>query len=271
MGSPSSLRTRLFSWFFAAIVLAIVTTSLVGITTRPEPVTGVDVMARNVAARLASTWSDPQSTRAYVDEVRDVTGFDVRLVRDPRHLPPRVHRAVERGAAIVNENPEHVFIPIARNGTLAGALEMERFGSRAAPWGWTRFMVATALVLGLLSIMAGTIANMLARPLEQLAFAADRVGGGDLAFRSNLAPSTRWVAREVREVAVSFNRMADRVEAMVRGRRGAPRCHRQPRAAFAPWPRASRWKYRRLASRGRTAQPLAGDPWTKSRGETSAP
>ena len=29
----------------------------------------------------------------------------------------------------------------------------------------------------------------------------------------------RWVAREVRDVAVSFNRMAERVEAMVRGQR----------------------------------------------------
>ncbi len=38
--------------------------------------------------------------------------------------------------------------------------------------------------------------------------------------RTDVADSRRrWIAREVRDVAVSFNRMADRVEAMVRGQR----------------------------------------------------
>src|SRR5208282_2531129 len=47
-----------------------------------------------------------------------------------------------------------------------------------------------------------------------------RFGAGDLAFRTDVAGShRRWIAREVRDVAVSFNRMADRIEAMVRGQR----------------------------------------------------
>jgi signal transduction histidine kinase len=65
---------------------------------------------------------------------------------------------------------------------------------------------------------AGRVANLLSRPLERLAQAADRFGGGDLAFRADVA-RTRWVALEVHEVGVAFNRMAERVEAMVRGQR----------------------------------------------------
>jgi len=215
-----SLRSRLFVSFVGAILLAMATSALVVVTTRPEPVTGTEVVARNVAARLASSWDDPDATRAYVGEVRDVTGFDVRLVRDVHKLPARLRRFAERGGAIFPEGPLHVFVPVVRDGELAGALEMERFGPRPIAWAWWRFALALSLVLAVLSAMAGRVANQIALPLEQLAGAADRFGAGDLAFRTDVAGrGRRWIAREVREVAVSFNRMADRVEAMVRGQR----------------------------------------------------
>jgi signal transduction histidine kinase len=222
MHRPRTLRSRLFFWFIGAILLAILTTLLVGVTTRPEPITGAEVMAHNVSTRLASSWDDPLATRAYVDEVRDVTGFDVRLVREPRRLPPRVHAAARHGAFIVPDNPQHIFVPVVRGDTLLGAVEMEKFGPRPAPWGWWRFALALALVSAVLSVMAGRVANLLSLPLERLAFAADRFGGGDLAFRADLSSGPRghrWVALEVRDVAFAFNRMADRVEAMVRGQR----------------------------------------------------
>jgi two-component system OmpR family sensor kinase len=101
-----------------------------------------------------------------------------------------------------------------------GALEMERAGPRPPAWVWWRFALALLLVLLVLSMMAGRVANEIALPLERLAHAADRFGGGELTFRTDVAGSgRRWVAREVRDVAVSFNRMADSVEAMVRGQR----------------------------------------------------
>jgi two-component system, OmpR family, sensor kinase len=219
MRGPRTLRSRLFSWFFGAIALAVLTSGLVGITTRPEPVTGAEAMARNVGARLAGVWDDPEATRAYVGEVRDVTGFEVRLVREPRTLPNYVRRIAEHGGTVAPDGPQHIFVPVERSGALLGALEMERFGPRPAPRAWWRLILALALVHGVLSVMAGRIANQLARPLEQLAYAADRIGGGDLAFRTDVALARRWVAVEVRDVAVAFNRMADRVEAMVRGQR----------------------------------------------------
>jgi signal transduction histidine kinase len=220
MRRPHSLRSRLFRWFVGAILLAMVTSGLVVTTTRPEPITGAEALAHNVAFRLAEHWDNPQATQAYVDEVRDVTGFDVRLVRDPHRLPGHVRRVASRGGAIAPDGPEHIFVPILRGDELVGALEMERFGPRMLPWQWWRFAVAFALVVAVLSSMAGGVANQLARPLEHLAQAADRFGGGDLAVRTDLAGGRRrWVAQEVRDVAVSFDRMADRIEAMVRGQR----------------------------------------------------
>lgn len=219
MRRPRTLRSRLFLWFVGAILLAIFTTVLVAGTTRPEAVTGAEAMARNVATRLSSDWEDPEAARAYVAEVRDVTGFDVRLVRDPHKLPPRVHAAARHGAAIVPENPQHIFVPVVRDGQLAGALEMEKFGPRPTALQWWRFALGLVLVGGVLSVMAGRIANLLAKPLEKLAYAADRFGAGDLAFRADARRPRRWVALEVHEVAVAFNRMADRVEAIVRGQR----------------------------------------------------
>jgi signal transduction histidine kinase len=96
---------------------------------------------------------------------------------------------------------------------------MNRFGARPAAASWWRLALALFAVGAVLSVMASRIADRLARPLEQLARAADRFGGGDLAYRTDMSQASRWVAREVRDVAVRFNRMADRVEAMVRGQR----------------------------------------------------
>ncbi len=197
-----------------------VTSALVVSTTRPEPIAGAEALARNVAQRLDANWDDPEATRAYLGEVRDVTGFDVRLVRDPRRLPPHVHRVAERGGAIAPDGPQHIFIPVVRSGALEGALEMERFGPRPVAWAWWRFALALFVVVAALSAMAGGVANQLARPLERLALAADRFGAGDLGFRTDVAGGRhRWVAQEVRDVAVRFNRMAERIEAMVRGQR----------------------------------------------------
>ncbi len=216
---PGTLRGRLLLWFGFAIALAILSSVAAFYTTHPDSVTGADAMAHNVGDRLASSWDDPEATRAFVAEVRDVTGFDVKLVRDPRRLPPRVHAAARRGISIVPDNPAHIFVPVVRGSELLGALEMEKFGPRptARPlWG---FVVALTLAGLLLSALSGKVASMLSRPLERLAQAADRFGGGDLTFRADVGRARRWVAVEVRDVGVAFNRMADRVEAMVRGQR----------------------------------------------------
>jgi signal transduction histidine kinase len=196
------------------------TSSLVVFATRPEQGNVADAVARNVAAELGRIWDDEDAARGYLAEVRRVTGLDAHLVRDPRRLPPRVFRMAERGSSIVPDGFRHVFVPVMRAGAVVGALEISRSGLAWAPGAWWRFVLALLLVLGVLMTMAGIIADQLARPLERLADAADRFGGGDLKARTRAAGATgRWVAREVLEVATSFNRMADRVEAMVRSQR----------------------------------------------------
>jgi two-component system, OmpR family, sensor kinase len=220
MRGPRTLRSRLFSWFVGAILLAALASALVATRTRPDSMVGAEAAARHIGARLAASWGDPASTAVFVDEFRDVTGFDARLVRDPNRVGPHVRRLGEHGAFLVPQGPQRAAIPVVRGGEVVGALEIEGLGAHAWPWGWWRPALSLLLALGVLSGMAGAVANQLARPLERLARAADRLGAGDLAFRTDVAGGgQRWVAREVRDVAVSFNRMADRLEAMVRGQR----------------------------------------------------
>jgi signal transduction histidine kinase len=220
MRHPRTLSSRLFSWFFGAILLAIVTSALVVGTTRPDATGGVESVAHHMASHLAAAWDDPDAVRAYVDEVRDVTGLDVLLVRDARRLPAHVHRVAERGGFLAPGAADRLFIPIVRGGAVVGALEMNREGGvRPSGWSWWRLALALAAVMAVLSVMAGRVANLLARPLERLAQAADRLGGGDLSSRADVAHVPGWVPLEVRDLASSFNRMADRVETMVRGQR----------------------------------------------------
>ncbi len=216
MRHPHTLRSRLFTWFLGAILLAMLTSAVVVGTTRPEATSSLERAAQHVAARLGASWEDRDATRAYVDEVRDVTGFEVRLVRDPAQLPGRLRMVVERGGAHTF-GPDGLFVPVVRGGELVGALELS--GGGAASGSRWRIVLALCAVVAVLSVMASRVANLLARPLEQLADAADRLGGGDLAFRTDVARSRRWVALEVRDVAISFNRMGARLEALVRGQR----------------------------------------------------
>ena len=57
MHRPRTLRSRLFWWFLGTILLAILTGTLVVMGTRPEPITGAEIMAHNVGTRLAETLS----------------------------------------------------------------------------------------------------------------------------------------------------------------------------------------------------------------------
>jgi len=216
-----TLRTRLFLWFFGAIVLAFASSAAVVGCARPEAfTTGAEVLARNVSSELAARWDDPKATDDFVAEVRRVTGFEVKLVRDPARLPPNVARVAKRGGLFAPAGPEQVFVPIVRGGELLGALRMERYGGGFRPAPLWRLGLGLAAAMLVIVVAAGHVSNQLARPLERLGEAAARFGGGDLAFRTDVAEAPkRWVASEVHGVAVSFNEMAARVEATVRGQR----------------------------------------------------
>jgi signal transduction histidine kinase len=221
MSAPRPLRTRLLSWFLGAILLAFASSGLAVGCSRPEAfTTGADVLARNVATKLADVWDDPQATEAFVEDVRRVTGFEVRLVRDPSKLPPVVHRVARRGGPFAPAGPELVYVPVVRSEKLVGALEMQRYGGGFHPYPLWRLLLALGIALSVIVLVVVRVASELARPLERLGDAADRFGGGDLAFRTDLADARQgWVALEVQSVAVRFNEMAARVEATVRSQR----------------------------------------------------
>jgi signal transduction histidine kinase len=212
-----SLRTRLLLWFFAAIFVAFGSSALVVGCSRPEAfTTGTEVMARTMSARVEALWDDPRAVDDYIDRIREVTGFDVKLERDLRSLPRNVRRVAQRGGAFAPDGTERILVPITRGGKLVAAVKMDRYGGglRRRPL-WI-LPVAAASALLLLTLIAFRVANMLARPLEELARASDRLGAGDLAVRAQMS---KRAAGEVQKVASAFNQMAERVEATVRGQR----------------------------------------------------
>lgn len=214
-----TLRTRLFIWFLGAILLATLSSALVVGFARPDITTGGEVVAKTVGNHLGEVWEDLHATEAYVQEVREVTGFNVKLFRDVHHLPPNVRAVAHRGGVIAGGPDNKAFVPILRGDKLVGALQMERF-SRPRLTEWWRLAAGIVAALVVLAFAAGRVSNLLAQPLEKLGTAVDRFGAGDFTFRTDLAEAPkRWIAKEVHDVALAFNKMADRVEGMVRGQR----------------------------------------------------
>jgi signal transduction histidine kinase len=218
MAAPR-LKTRLFIWFLAAIVLAAVSSSLSVVLTRPDgdaQGTPRQVVARTMSGRLSRMWDDRAACEAYVAEMREVTGFDFRLLRDPDAFPRSVQRAGRRANGVLTFDPdEGAFIPIAKDGALVGAVQFDASGAHRP---WWRLVAALGVGGIVLAIAAQRVSKDLARPLEVVAEAADRFGRGDLGARAKIDPA-RGGSAEVQQVAHAFDTMANRVEVTVRDQR----------------------------------------------------
>ena len=77
------LQARLLIWFLGAIVLAIGASILTTVLTASEGEPPTRVVSRHVQRRLARIWDDPVATDRYVAELRETTGLDMRVRRDP--------------------------------------------------------------------------------------------------------------------------------------------------------------------------------------------
>ncbi len=209
------LRTRILLWFLGAIVLAAAASSVTVALTRP-PLSGASgqAMARTMASRLARMWDEPESCEAYVGEMREITGVDFKLRRDPENIPRRVVRAAKRGGPLALEGPQGSFIPVVRQGEVVGAVQFE---AGVLHRGWWRFIAALGAALVVIGFGANRVAGQLARPLERVESAAKRFGSGDLTARVNVPKE--GAGDEVRNVAIAFDGMADRVERIVRDQR----------------------------------------------------
>ena len=166
------------------------------------------VVSRHVQNRVAKTWDDPAATDAYVHQLREDTGLDIRVRRDPHMFPPG---RVRSGGWVFEDGV--AYVPIVKKGVLVGALEL-RTGA-PAPQAW-RVIVALLAALLVLGAVARRVSKHLARPLEHLAATAERFGSGDLDARTGIEKlPRRWVAEEVRDVGVAFDTMADRIARVV--------------------------------------------------------
>ena len=208
------LQIRLLLWFLAAIVLAIGASIVTTILTSEEPDdTPTRVVSRHVQRRVARTWDDEKATEAYVAELRETTGLDIRVRRDPSIFGrnrPRGNQGMvfEDGVA---------YVPVMKDGRIVGALALKTGTQAPKLWRVGLALLAALVVLGL---VARRVSMRLARPLEHVAVVAERFGAGDLAARTGIekAPS-RWVAEEVKEVGRAFDGMADRIERVVKDQR----------------------------------------------------
>jgi signal transduction histidine kinase len=107
-------------------------------------------------------------------------------------------------------------VPVGDTSERAGAVVFARSADGlddriTAMWGWLSLTGLLALVLG--AGLAVGLARWVSRPLGTLGHAAARLGEGALDVR---APADRGPL-EVRELADTFNWMADRTETLVRG------------------------------------------------------
>jgi len=203
------LQARLLLWFLGAIILAIAASILTTVLTASDNETPTRVVSRHVQRKLARVWDDPVATEQYVADLRETTGLDMRVRRDPALFTGRQARG---GSGMIFEDGV-AYVPVIRGGVTVGALEL-RTGSTGPP-GW-RLGIALGVAVIVLGIAAGRVSQRLARPLEHLARTAERFGSGDLSARTGIERlPRRWIAEEVRDVGVAFDGMADRIARVV--------------------------------------------------------
>lgn len=208
------LQARLLLWFLAAIVLAIAASVITTIVTSDDQGdTPTRVVSRHVQRRVAKSWDDPAATEAYVAELRETTGLDIRVRRDASVFGRQRPRP---GSGMVFEDGI-AYVPVTKDGRIVGALELRTGNPPPKLWRVALALVAALVVLGL---VARRVSMRLARPLELVAGAAERFGAGDLAARTGIQKlPNRWVADEVKEVGRAFDGMAERIERVVKDQR----------------------------------------------------
>lgn len=204
-----SLQARLLFWFLTAIVLAVGASVLMTmLTSERNEEYPTRIVSRHVQQRAARLWDDPVATEAYMDQLREATGLDVRVRRDPSIFQGRRSRP---GGIVLEDGV--AFVPVMKRGVVVGAIELRT--SVQPPQAW-RIVVALFAALVVLGAVARRVSMRLARPLEHVAATAEKFGAGDLTARTGVDKlSRRWVAEEVRDVGRAFDSMADRISRVV--------------------------------------------------------
>lgn len=208
-GRGAHLRRLLFGSFVAAILVAMVVSSVVMHTfgDRPPFVRDVELAKRFVAGRFDLVWDRPDARHELASALaRD---FDLGV----RVYDARGGRLDEAGAfrschwiADVDVGPA-----AAPRGRVDVCVR--RAGPRPIPVAHGVALFGVAFVL---MGLAAFVARRIAKPLEQLTRVAQALGEGKLDTRAELRHRGRG---EVGELGRAMNDMADRIERQVRGQR----------------------------------------------------
>lgn len=148
--------------------------------------------------RLVTVWDDPEARSSEIHALGDL-GLSVTLhapdgtVIESANLQECGHRALK--------------VPIVRNGETLGRMEL--CDTDSGPRGG--FAGSLALIVLALWIASAVVARRIARPLDDLATAAQRFGGGELDAR---APQYDGES-ELAKLSSAFNGMAERIEAQI--------------------------------------------------------
>jgi signal transduction histidine kinase len=207
------LQARLLLWFIGAILLAVGASMLTTWLTNDQNSNDNPsrVVSRHVQQRVAKLWDDPAACDAYIAQLRDNTGLDIRVRRDPHFFDGQRRRGPNQG--MIFEDGVAYLPVVQKHGMIVGALEVHTGAPAPKPW---RVVLALLAALLALSLAARRVAVRLSRPLEHVAAAAERFGAGDLTARAGIDKfGPRWVADEVRDLGRSFDVMAERISRIV--------------------------------------------------------
>ncbi len=167
--------------------------------------------ARTMGPHLADIWNDEAACEAYVAEMSAQTGIDYRLRRHPEKLPHFVHA----NTLFADDMRGNFFISVEKDDLLLGAVEFHQ-QPRGRWWRLAASLLAMGIVLAFAAVL---VAADIARPLERVASAAERLGAGHLRTRVRKPGEKGSTTYELNQVAEAFDTMADKVEQMVQGQR----------------------------------------------------
>ncbi len=206
------LRTRLFLWFLAAMLVAAAASVGSVVLMRSEWFGLGQKASRTMSPHLTEIWDDEAACDAYIAQMRRETGNDYRLVRDPKKLPRFVHT----NPLFADDMHGNFFLPIVKGDVLVGAVEFHL----SPHFRWWRLTVSLFAAGVVLAFAAVRVSAELARPLEKVASAAEKLGAGKLGTRvQGKGAKPISTTSEIVRVATAFDGMAGRVEAMVQGQR----------------------------------------------------
>jgi signal transduction histidine kinase len=238
----SRLHSRIYLHFLGVLLVVGVAVSAVfalgagGVFWREA----AERVTRHMASLIAEVWRDQDALARRLQQLHDDLEVDItlreldgRVVAKlgrvlPALLPAEADGARAGRVTLARRPVPFAVVPVRApdSGAVVGILQASP-PRRFAPPSLLRPLLAVAVVLLVAGLATRPLARRIARPLERLTGAAQRLGAGDLGSRVPLVESRRrwWRPRrhhgddELTQLTRAFNDMAERVEHTVRSQK----------------------------------------------------